>query len=146
MKLILKHSVLPTRHGVNGTLFATLLISGSVLHGATYFSENFDTNDTAGLITAGWELGHNAFAFETGTDFVLAQFPYDPVNYSVRRPDSSFLDPVTLTTLVTPPTEDGTGSSLTNGGYLISDSDAAGGSDNIGSLSEFWAITPSFST
>ena len=142
------------RRGLIGASLATLLVSSSVLHGATYFSENFDTLDTAGLTNAGWELNHNSFAFETGTDFVLAQFPYDPANYAntvwppgnTRGPDSSFYDPVTTLKLVTPPTADGSATSLTNGGYLISDSDAAGGSDNIGSLSEFWAITPSFST
>jgi len=158
MKSVTKQNVLAwARHRLIGASFATLLVSSSVLHGATYFSENFDTLDTAGLTNAGWQLDHNASAFETGTDFVLAQFPYAAANYAnsvwppgnSRDPDSSFFWDSYVSAvdeILTPPTQDGTGSSRTSGGYLISDSDAAGGSDNIGSLSEFWAITPSFST
>jgi len=125
-----------------------------MLQGATYFSENFDTLDTIGLTNAGWQIDHNATAFETGTDFVLARHPYDPADYAndvwppgnSGGPGTSFFDPDTGLPLVTPPGVNGHASSKTSGGYLISDSDRAGGSDNIGSLSEFWAITPSFST
>jgi hypothetical protein len=137
-----------------GLLVAPLLLSSSVLHGATYFSENFDTTTTAGLTNAGWDINHNASATETGSDFTLAQFPYADANYentvwppgNLSVPGTSFYDPVTTLPYVTPPGADGIGSSLTSGGYLISDSDSAGGSDNIGSLGEFWATTPSFST
>jgi len=155
MKLIRKQSVFTRLHSLAGALFATLLVSGSVVHGATYFSENFDTQlDTASLTNAGWQIDHNATAFETGTDFVLATYPYDAANYAndvwppgnSRPPGSSYVDPLTGLPYRTPAGVNGIGSSLTNGGYLISDSDAAGGSDNIGSLSEFWVITPSFST
>jgi hypothetical protein len=135
-------------------LAATALLPVSMAYGATYFSENFDTLTTAGLTNAGWDINHNGFAFETGTDFVLARWPYDALGYentvwppgNSGPPGTSFFDPVTATPLVTPPGEDGRATSTTSGGYFISDSDAAGGSDNIGSLSEFWAATPSFST
>lgn len=155
MKLIPKQHVCAKTGGrLFGLLVAPLLLSSSLLHGATYFSENFDTLDTVGLTVAGWQLDHNAFAFETGTDFILAKYPYDPANYedpihppgNLGTPDSSFYDPVTTLQLLTPPTADGTATSVSSGGYLISDSDSAGGSDDVGSLSEFWAITPSFST
>ncbi|MBI3851842.1 MAG: hypothetical protein HY298_16425 [Verrucomicrobia bacterium] len=155
MILIPNHQVLARlRHGLIGALFATLLISGSLVHGATYFSENFDATNTDGYISFGWDFGKNGSAAEVGTDFWVAQYPYADADYqplepAPRQPDSSFFWDSYVTNLdkiVTPPTVDGTGSSRTNGGYLISDSDAAGGSDNIGSLSEFWAITPSFST
>jgi len=137
-----------------GIALATVLFSGGLLRGATYFSENFDSTNTDGYISAGWDFGKNDSAFETGTEFWVAQYPYEATDYqpllpSPRPPDSSFFwDSYASASdkIVTPPGADGVGSSRTNGGYLISDSDAAGGSDNIGSLSEFWAITPSFST
>ena len=138
-----------------GLLFAPLLLSGSLLHGATYFSEDFDTHDTVALTNAGWDINHNEFALESGTDFVVGRHPYtNEFNYenlvwppgNSGTPGTSFSDPSTGIEYVTPPGERGIGSSLTGGGYLISDSDQAGGSDNIGSKSEFWATTPSFST
>jgi len=133
---------------------ALLLLPSVKVRGAVYFSENFDTFDTAGLTNAGWDINHNSFAFEFGTDFVLAQYPYADANYentvwppgTMSTPGTSFGDPDTALPLLTPPGADGIASSKTSGGYLISDSDSAGGSDNIGSLSEFWATTPSFST
>ena len=155
MKLVTKQNIIPkAKHCLIGASLATLLVSSSMVQGATYLSENFDILDTAGLTNAGWGIGHNEFALETGTDFVLAQWPYAGGNYdnsvwppgNSGSPGTSFFDPVTGEKLVTPPGERGLASSLTNGGYLISNSDSAGGSDDVGSRSEFWAITPSFST
>lgn len=155
MKL-LKHKIVPkfTPDRLLGLLVAPLLLSSSVVQGASYFSEDFDTKNTQGLVDAGWDINHNEFGLEAGTDFVLAQYPYDAANYentvwppgNSGPPGTSFSDPLTGLGLVTPPGVDGVATSKTSGGYLISDSDKAGGSDNIGSLSEFWATTPSFST
>lgn len=135
-------------------MVAPLLLSSSLLQAAPYFSENFDTLDTAGLTNAGWDINHNEFALETGSDFVVGKYPYGAADFANTvwppgnggAPGTSFFDPVTTLPLVTPPGADGIASSKTSGGYLISDSDSAGGSDNIGSLSEFWATTPGFST
>ncbi len=149
MKKIKKQQFLARiRHGLIGALFATTLVSGSGLKGATYFSENFDTLDNAGLTNAGWQLDHSVGAIEINTDFNLVQYPYASTDYTLTGlvPDTSFYNLVTTEKIVTPAGVNGIASSLTNGGYLISDSDRGTGSANIGSDSQYWAITPSFST
>ncbi len=96
-----------------------------------FFYEDFDSTNKAGLLYVGWDIGNSDWASEVGTEFGVA--PDYPAG---RAPNSS-------TGSVYPPTVDGTPSS---GGYLISDSDAASGSDDIFSEVQFYAITPSFST
>ena len=111
----------------------------------SYFEENFDDKTTESLTSAGWDFGKNDTATETGTEFVVAP-PYataDPATGEGGEPGGDFSDPATGENFLYPPTTDGTQSS---GKYLISDSDAAGGSDDIGSEAEFWATTSSFST
>ncbi|MBI2926530.1 MAG: hypothetical protein HYY24_12615 [Verrucomicrobia bacterium] len=124
--------------------FCSLLSLANLAQGQVYLSENFDTLDTAGLVAKGWDLNKNEFALETGADFGVAVPPYAAENFpSGSVPGGDFNDPLSGERLVAPPTANGTAST---GGFLISDSDAAGGSDNIGSKSEFWATTPSFNT
>jgi len=110
-----------------GFLFLLVAVPG---YTQTYYSENFDTLTTATLAGAGWDIGKNEFATEQDSDFFIAP------EWLNRAPGSG-------TGFFNPPMMDGNESS---GGYLMSDSDAADGSDNIFSQSEFWAITPVFST
>ncbi|MBI4657378.1 MAG: hypothetical protein HY735_00785 [Verrucomicrobia bacterium] len=127
----------PRIHTITESIFLCFLLFGAgPVMGQIYFSEDFDSLDTAGLVKKGWDLGKNEFAKEDGTDFVVAP-PYPKAEPGADLTDASGKK------LLNPPTADGTES---KGKYLLSDSDAAGGSDDIGSKSEFWAITPSFST
>ena len=114
----------------------------SATPGKVFFSENFDSATSDSLKAKGWDLGKNEFAKEDGTDFVVAP-PYAKTTADAPAlPGGEFAD-ANGVRLVNPPTADGTQS---GGKYLISDSDTAGGSDDIDSKSEFWAITPNFST
>ena len=116
--------------------------SGAPAAGKTLLSEGFDDTDTAGLVAKGWILGKNEFATETGTEFVVAP-PYATATpEKPALPGTEFSD-ASGAKLVNPPGERGIAST---GKYLISDSDSAGLSDDIDSKSEFFAITPSFST
>ena len=114
-------------------LVATMVAMVSPLAiGEVYFEEDFNTGGTAGALSRGWQFVENEFVTETGSNFVVA--PEWPEGQD---------GPGTSTGFINPPTADGTQS---DGGYLMSDSDAGGGSDNIGSMSEITAITPPFST
>lgn len=97
-----------------------------------YFSDDFNDGGTAGALSRGWEFVENEFVTEVGSNFVIA--PEWPEGQD---------GPGTSTGFINPPTADGTES---DGGYLISDSDAGSGSDDIGSQAEIWAISPVFST
>jgi hypothetical protein len=108
----------------------------------TLVTEDFESVDTAGLVAKGWILGKNEFALEDGSDFVVAPPYAKATEENPALPGSDFVDAAGVK-LVNPPGERGIAST---GKYLISDSDTAGGSDNIDSKSEFWAITPAFST
>lgn len=123
---------------LSAAALAALTVIGTQANAQTYFSENFDTADTAGIVAKGWDLGKNEFAKEVGTEFVVAP---DWAKGPEEDPGTAIqIDGVNI---YNPPTTDGTAS---EGGFLISDSDSADGSDDVGSKSEFWAITPSFST
>lgn len=109
-----------------------------------YFTEDFEAGDTTVHESRGWVFDKNETALETGTDFGIATAPFGPEDFpSGKVPGSSNTDPETGERLVHPPTVRGTAST---GNFLISDSDAGGGSDDVGTESEFWAITPAFST
>ena len=95
-----------------------------------FFEDDFNDGGTAGALERGWEFIENEFVTEEGSFFVIAP------EWPVREPNSS-------TGILNPPTVDGTAS---DGGFLISDSDAGGGSDDIGSQAEIYAISPVFST
>jgi hypothetical protein len=101
-----------------------------------YLSENFDSETSESLVAKGWDLGKNEFALEEGTDFAVVP------PYLRSEPGADFTNADGVAYLF-PPTADGTQST---GRYLLSDSDAGGGSDNIASGSAFWATTPNFST
>ena len=118
---------------VVGAATALALSMGTMQANAqVYFSDDFNTGGTAGAVSRGWEFVLNEFVTETGVDFIVT--PEWPEGQD---------GPGTSTGFINPPTANGTEST---GGYLMSDSDAAGGSDNIGSLAEVWAISPIFST
>lgn len=102
-----------------------------VAMGQAFFADDFNTGGTAGALSRGWEFVEINVT-ETGVNFVVA--PEWPLEQD---------GPGTSTGFINPPTADGTEST---GGYLMSDSDAAGGSDDMGSAAEVWAITPAFST
>jgi hypothetical protein len=110
-----------------------------------YFSEDFEAGDTATHTTRGWVFDKNETALEGGTDFGVVTAPFDDgASFpSGSVPGSSNRDPETGAKIVHPPTVRGTAST---GNFLLSDSDSGSGSDDVGSLSEFWAITPKFST
>lgn len=105
-------------------------------------SEDFESVDTAGLVAKGWILGKNETATETGTEFVVAP-PYATATAEDPKLPGGDFKSSTGAVLVNPPGERGLASV---GKYLISDSDTAGGSDDIDSKAEFYAITPGFST
>ncbi|MDA1272776.1 MAG: hypothetical protein O2960_01815 [Verrucomicrobia bacterium] len=117
-------------------LAGLLAFASTSAQAQVYFSENFDTETSESLVTKGWDLGKNEFALEEGAEFAVVP------PYLRSDPGGDFRNPAGDLYLF-PPTADGTQST---GRYLLTDSDAAGGSDNIGSKSEFWAITPKFST
>ena len=122
-----------------------VLASQHIARSQVFFEETFDNSTTEGLVSEGWDLGKNATATETGTEFVVAP-PYaqaDPATGEGGEPGGDFSNPDSGERYLNPPTANGMQSS---GKYLISDSDAAGGSDDIGSEAEFWATTKSFST
>ncbi len=96
------------------------------------FEDDFNTGGTAGAVARGWEFVENEFVAEVGSNFIVA--PEWPEGQD---------GPGTNTDFINPPKADGTAS---DGGFLIADSDAGSGSDNIGSESEIWALTPVFST
>ncbi len=124
------------------TLLAFTTMLSRAISAQPLLSEDFESVDTAGLIAKGWSLGKNEFALEAGSDFVVAP-PYATATAdSPAEPGTEFSD-ASGAKLFSPPGERGIAST---GKYLISDSDTAGGSDDIDSKSEFWAITPSFST
>ena len=113
-------------------LAASMIVALSPLvMGDVYFSDDFNTGGTAGALSRGWEFVEGEFVTEVGSNFVVA--PEWPEGQDGPGGNG----------LMYPPTADGTPS---DGGYLISDSDAGSESDDIGSLSEIWAYTPSFST
>lgn len=128
-----------------GILALALLSSQYVANSQVFFAETFDNATTESLVADGWDLGKNATATETGTEFVVAP-PYataDPATGEGGEPGGDFSNADTGERYLFPPMANGMQSS---GKYLISDSDAAGGSDDIGSEAEFWATTKSFST
>lgn len=108
------------------------LLSTPLAHAQVYFSEDFNTGGTQGAIDRGWEFVENEFVTEVGSNFVVA--PEWPEGQD---------GPGTSTGFINPPTADGTES---DGGYLMADSDAGSGSDDVGSLAEIYALSPSFST
>ncbi|RJP32885.1 MAG: hypothetical protein C4527_05375 [Candidatus Omnitrophota bacterium] len=110
---------------------AVLLMAG-MANADVYLSEDFNTGGTAGALSRGWEFVENEFVTETGANFVVA--PEWPAGQD---------GPGTSTGNIYPPNANGIG---VESPYLISDSDAAGGSDDIGSMAEIWAISPVFST
>lgn len=112
-----------------------LLLTVSVGSTQTFFSDDFNTGGTDGAISRGWQFTLNDYVTESIVDFGVA----DPDAQSWPSGKASG----TSTGFYRPPTADGTES---DGAFLISDSDAADGSDNIGSLAEVFAITPKFST
>ncbi|MGC9326686.1 MAG: hypothetical protein ACP5I1_03555, partial [Candidatus Hinthialibacter sp.] len=97
-----------------------------------FFEDDFNTGGTAGALSRGWEFVENEYVTEVGSNFVIA--PEWPEGQD---------GPGTSTGFTSPPTADGTAS---DGGFLIADSDAGSGSDDIGSEAEIWAISPVFST
>ncbi len=97
-----------------------------------YFQDDFNTGGTAGALSRGWQFIENEHVTEVGSNFVIA--PEWPEGQD---------GPGTNTGFIAPPKEDGTAS---EGGFLIADSDAGSGSDDIGSEAEIWAISPPFST
>lgn len=100
--------------------------------GQAFFSDDFNTGGTAGALSRGWEFVENEFVTEVGSNFVIA--PEWPEGQT---------GPGGNTGVIFPPTADGTPS---DGGFLIANSDAGSGSDDIGSKAEIWAISPKFST
>lgn len=132
------------------TLAAGLLTATVSLRAAVFLQEDFNFKTSQELIDAGWDLNKNEFAKETGTDFGIASFPFNPLDFpSHKQPGAGFKDPNTGSKLFGPPGANGQSSVLIEeegAGFLISDSDSAGGSDDIGSKSEFYAITAPFST
>lgn len=117
---------------------AFCLVLCQVSSGKVLFQDNFDTGGTAGALSRGWAFTLNEFVAETGVDFVVApEWPEGQDGPGTSITDSAG-NPV-----INPAGADGMAST---GGYLISDSDAAGGSDNIGSMAEVWATSPSFNT
>lgn len=124
-----------------GTAAMTLCLTAGA---QVYFTEDFEGGDTEAHVAKGWVFDKNEFAFEVGTDFGVATEPFDPENFPAgRAPGSSNSDPDTGLPLIHPP---GVRGWVSSGNFLLSDSDSGGGSDDVGSGSEFWAITPSFST
>lgn len=117
---------------------AFCLVLCQVSSGKVLLQDNFDTGGTAGALSRGWQFTLNEFVKETGVDFIVA--PEWPEGQD--GPGTDFTDSAG-NPIINPPMADGTASS---GGYLMSDSDAAGGSDDSGSMAEVWAISPSFNT
>lgn len=115
---------------MTSTVCFVLLTMVNAGFAAEYYKEDFNTGGTAGAKSRGWEFTLNDKVTEVGSDFVVAP------EYINRAPSS-------ITGILNPPTVDGTAS---DGGYLISDSDAGDNSDDIGSQAEIWAISPKFST
>ena len=101
-----------------------------------FLQEDFNTGGTAGAESRGWEFTTNEFVTETGVDFGVS-------DSDAGVWPSGGDGPGTSTGNVFPPNKNGIG---VKSPYLISDSDEAGGSDDIGSAAEVWAQTPSFST
>ncbi|MBI1389120.1 MAG: hypothetical protein GC154_11800 [bacterium] len=115
---------------------AIFALSATVgVHGATFFSEDFNTGGTAGAESRGWSFTLNEFVTETGVDWGVA----DPATDSFPSGGA----PGGSTGNKYPPKADGTPNTTP---YLLTDSDHAGGSDDIGSGAEVWAQSPSFST
>lgn len=138
------------RHLTQVTLAAGLLTATTSLQAALFLQEDFNFKTSQDLLDTGWDLNKNEFAKETGTDFGIASFPFNPLDFPSRKQSGAgFKDPLTGLRLFGPPGADGVSSARTDeegAGYLLSDSDAAGGSDDLGSKSEFYAITAPFST
>ncbi|MBZ0257782.1 hypothetical protein K8I31_17090, partial [bacterium] len=101
-----------------------------------YFQEDFNTGGTAGAESRGWEFTTNEFVTETGVDFGVGD------SASGSWPSGGD-GPGTNTGNVFPPNMNGIG---VESPFLISDSDEAGGSDELGSAAEVFAQSPSFST
>lgn len=125
-------------------LGAAPLIASLSAGAQAYFTEDFDTGDTAAHEAKGWVFGKNDLALEGGTDFGVVTAPFEGENFpSGQIPGTSNTDPDTGAPRVHPASVNGKEST---GGFLISDSDKGSGSDDAGSGSEFYAITPSFGT
>lgn len=97
-----------------------------------FFEDNFNEGGTAGALSRGWEFIENEKVTEVGSNFIIA--PEWPEGQDGPGTDTGFINP---------PTANGTAS---DGGYLMADSDAGDGSDDVGSEAEIWAISPVFST
>ena len=111
---------------------ATLIMCVPQSNAQVIFEEDFNTGGTAGALSRGWEFIENEFVAEIGSNFIIA--PEWPEGQDGPGTDTGFINP---------PKADGT---ETDGGYLMADSDAGDGSDDIGSESGIWALTPVFST
>lgn len=101
-----------------------------------FFQEDFNTGGTAGAVSRGWDFSLNEFVTETGVDFGVG-------SSGDGTWPSGGDGPGTNTGNIYPPNMNGIG---VNSPYLISDSDEAGGSDNVGSAAQVYAQSPSFST
>ena len=111
---------------------AALALGVAQSNAQVLFEDDFNTGGTADAVARGWEFVENEFVAEVGSNFIIA--PEWPEGQD---------GPSSQTDFINPPTADGTAS---DGGFLIADSDAGDGSDDIGSQSGIWALTPAFST
>jgi hypothetical protein len=111
---------------------AALALGVAQSNAQVLFEDDFNTGGTADAVSRGWEFVENEFVAEIGSYFIIA--PEWPEGQD---------GPSTNTDSIFPPNADGTPS---DGGFLIADSDAGDGSDDIGSESGIWALTPVFST
>ncbi|MDP8243033.1 MAG: hypothetical protein P9L94_03050 [Candidatus Hinthialibacter antarcticus] len=100
-----------------------------------FVEEDFNTGGTAGAESRGWEFTSNEFVTETGVDFGVAE-PTADIWPAGPAPSAD-------TGVEYPPMANGL---PTNSPFLFSDSDKAGGSDDIGSGAQVSALSPSFST
>lgn len=97
------------------TLAAGLIAtSGGAARAAVFLTEDFNNKTTQDLVDLGWIFAKNEFAKETGTDFGIASYPFEPGNFpSGKRPGADFTDPVSLLTYYGPPMANGIASALT---------------------------------
>mgnify|MGYP000729916126 CR=1 FL=1 len=82
--------------GTPALLPALVKIGEPELAAAVFLQEDFNFKTSQELIDAGWDLNKNEFAKETGTDFGIASFPFNPLDFPSRKqPGAGFKDPNT---------------------------------------------------
>ncbi|MBM3847971.1 MAG: hypothetical protein FJ405_17005, partial [Verrucomicrobia bacterium] len=131
------------------TALALLASCAASTQAAVYFQEDFNNKVTQELTDAGWRFDKNEFAREKGTDFGIANSPFDSVNFPAGKPSSADFRDANELRIFGPADANGINTApgdREGAGFLFSDSDVADGSDDIGTKSEFFAITTPFST